>query len=81
MRPSSLLPSLLVTACGMLTLAGCATPDAPSTLSLYCYRTLADVACYLAPDPGREGRIVAVTRVPLTPELELRRAAISSDAW
>ncbi|MFO1047879.1 MAG: hypothetical protein U1E52_08290 [Geminicoccaceae bacterium] len=40
----------------LLALAACATPDEPETV--YCYRTLADVSCYLTPDQGRESRLV-----------------------
>ncbi|MGD9508601.1 MAG: hypothetical protein AB7I59_17120 [Geminicoccaceae bacterium] len=39
-----------------LTLAGCASREELQTV--YCYRTLADVACYTEPDPGRESRLV-----------------------
>lgn len=61
-----LLVAVLVTAC--------ASPE-PETVTLYCYATLADPACYLTPDADREGRLIAVTEVPATPELQLRRAA------
>ena len=44
-------PSLL-----LLALAACTAPSEPETV--YCYRTLADVSCYLTPDQGREGRLV-----------------------
>ena len=45
---------------GLLMLAACATQDEPPTV--YCYRTLADVSCYAAPDPGRESRLVGTYR-------------------
>ena len=45
---------------GLLILAACATQEEPQTV--YCYRTLADVSCYAAPDPGRESRLVGTYR-------------------
>jgi len=63
-----LLLAPLVTACASL------EPET-ETLTLYCYATLADPACYLAPDADREGRLIAVTEVPATPELQLLRTA------
>jgi hypothetical protein len=27
---------------------------------VFCYRTLADVSCYVEPDPGRTGQLVGV---------------------
>ena len=45
---------------GLLLLAACATPEEPQTV--YCYRTLADVSCYAAPDQGRESRLVGTYR-------------------
>lgn len=64
-----LLPCLLVTACAP-------AEPAPATVTLYCYRTLADTACYLRPDRGREGRLLGVVAVAATPELRLRQAAL-----
>ena len=52
---------LLVTACGR----------GPETVTLYCYETLADSACYLEPDPRRGNRLLVVVDVPLTRELAL----------
>jgi hypothetical protein len=43
---------------GLALLAGCASVQEP--VPVFCYRTLADIACYEAPDPGREGRLVGV---------------------
>ncbi len=54
-----------------LVLAGCSR--GPEMVTLYCYETLADSACYFAPDPGRENRLLAVVDVKLTPELAIRR--------
>lgn len=54
---------LLVTACGW---------GEPAAVTLYCYETLADAACYLEPDTGRGNRLLAVVDVPLTPEIALR---------
>lgn len=45
-----------------LTLAACASQPEPQTV--YCYRTLADVACYAEPDPGRESRLVGTYQRP-----------------
>lgn len=39
-----------------LTLTACAAQE--ELLTVYCYRTLADVGCYTEPDPGRESRLV-----------------------
>lgn len=62
MRPALLaLGLLLVAACGR----------APETVTLYCYQTLADSACYLDPDDGRGNRLLAVVDVPLTREIAL----------
>lgn len=46
-------------------LAGCADaplpPRAePKARPVFCYRTLADVACYTEMDPGRERRLTAI---------------------
>jgi hypothetical protein len=65
--------------------AGCAGPEPPAGTTLlepvYCYRTLADVSCRTAPDPGRGGRLVGVylrdAGDPAWPDLWLRRAG----AW
>lgn len=48
-RPARLLLPSLLLASGV---AAAAEPVA------YCYRTLADIVCYLAPDGGRERRYV-----------------------
>lgn len=45
------VPSLL-----LLALAACTAPSEPETV--HCYRTLADVSCYLTLDQGHEGRLV-----------------------
>ena len=39
---------------------------------LYCYETLADAACYGAPDAWRGNRLLAVVEVPITAEIALR---------
>lgn len=62
MRLAFVLPLLLVAACG----------SGSETVTLYCYQTLADSACYFEPDPGRGNRLLAVVDVPLTRELALR---------
>jgi hypothetical protein len=49
--------ALLALAGGLL--AGCGNRE-PGPAPVFCYRTLADVACYDRPDPGREGRLVGV---------------------
>jgi hypothetical protein len=41
-------------------LAACASEPEIVWVPTYCYRTLADVECRTAPDPGREGRLVGV---------------------
>lgn len=62
-----------------LLITACAQPARhlaePETITLYCYRTLAEPACYVTPDTGREGRLIAVTEVPATAELRLRQQA------
>ena len=41
--------------------AACAGSDPYAGLEpVFCYRTLADVACYTRPDEGREGQLVGV---------------------
>lgn len=57
--------------CGLLVLVACGR-GGPETVTLYCYETLADAACYGAPDPGRGNRLLAVVDVPVTPEVALR---------
>lgn len=39
-------------------LAGCARE--PEPVPVFCYRTLADIACYAAPDEGREQQLVGI---------------------
>lgn len=56
-RRSGAGAALLVLAGGLL--AGCGNRQAEMA-PVFCYRTLADVACYDRPDPGREGRLVGV---------------------
>jgi len=61
--------------CGLLALVGCAAADdpvRPETVTVYCYETLADAACYGEPDAGRGNRLLAVLDVPVTPEVALR---------
>jgi hypothetical protein len=41
-----------------LALAGCSLGDDQEPV--FCYRTLADVSCYLEPDRDRAGRLVGV---------------------
>ena len=41
---------------GPVGLAGCAAN--PELEQVFCYRTLADVSCYIEPDHGREGQLV-----------------------
>ncbi|MEZ5906710.1 MAG: hypothetical protein R3C69_16985 [Geminicoccaceae bacterium] len=52
------------------TVVGCSS--GPETITVYCYETLADSACYFEPDPGHGNRLLAVMEVPLTPEIRLR---------
>ncbi len=54
----------------ILLVAGCS--DGQELVTLYCYETLADSACYVEPDQGRGNRLLAVVDVPLTRELALR---------
>jgi hypothetical protein len=49
---------LLVLALAPAGLAACA--GASRQEQAYCYRTLADVSCYQAPDVGREAQLVGV---------------------
>lgn len=42
----------------LLTIAGCASESRDSVDYAFCYRTLADVACYDRPDRGREASFV-----------------------
>ena len=56
---------------GLLALVACGR-GGPETVTLYCYETLADAACYGAPDPGRGNRLLAVVDVPVTPEVAVR---------
>ena len=51
----------------LLLVAACSR--GPETVTLYCYETLADSACYLEPDAGRGNRLLAVVDVPLTREI------------
>jgi hypothetical protein len=62
----------------LLGLVGCSghevapVEDGPgSTVTLYCYETLADPGCYLLPDPGRGDRLLGIVDVPWTPEIAL----------
>jgi hypothetical protein len=43
---------------GLPLLAGCARDAEP--VPVFCYRTLADIACYDRPDPGRERQLVGI---------------------
>ncbi|HRY27311.1 MAG: hypothetical protein H6852_09675 [Geminicoccaceae bacterium] len=52
------------------TLVACSSE--PETVTVYCYETLADSACYFEPDPGHGNRLLAVMEVKLTPEVRLR---------
>ena len=61
----------LLASCGLLALVACGS-SGPETVTLYCYETLADAACYGAPDPGRGNRLLAVVEVPVTAEIALR---------
>jgi hypothetical protein len=63
---------------GLLALPACGGGDvaaprasADQTVTLYCYETLADPACYLLPDRGRGNRLLGVADVPLTREIAL----------
>jgi hypothetical protein len=62
------------------TLAGCASPRPPAAHlePVYCYRTLADTACYAEPDRDRERELVGVylrdPGDPGWPDAWLRRA-------
>jgi hypothetical protein len=51
------------------TLVACSSE--PDTITVYCYETLADPACYLLPDRGRGNRLLGVADVPLTREIAL----------
>jgi uncharacterized lipoprotein YmbA len=53
----------------LLALAACG--GGRDTVTLYCYETLADSACYLEPDIGRGNRLLAVVEVKVTPEIAL----------
>ena len=54
-----LSPRLALAPLGLLLLAGCTTRGT-EPVPVFCYRTLADIACYAAPDPGRERRLVGI---------------------
>ena len=56
---------------GLLALVACGRGQ-PPTVTLYCYETLADAACYAEPDPGRGNRLLAVVEVPVTAEIAVR---------
>jgi hypothetical protein len=65
-----------------LGLSACARPLPSAGVPLepvYCYRTIADMSCYTAPDAGREGQLVGVylrdAGDPGWPDWWLRRAA------
>ena len=54
-----LAPYRLAVPLGLLGVASCsAHHDRPGPV--YCYRTLADVSCYAAPDQGRDNQLVGV---------------------
>jgi hypothetical protein len=54
-RPAAALAGL-----GLLA-AGCTGGDPHAGLEpVFCYQTLADVACYTRPDRGREGQLVGI---------------------
>lgn len=69
----------------LVALAGCGRPEEPvpppALQPVYCYRTLADVSCYTAPDHGRSGQLVQLylrdPADPGWPDLWLSRAG----AW
>jgi hypothetical protein len=52
-------PYRLAVPLGLLGFAGCGAHDDRAG-SVYCYRTLADVSCYAAPDLGRDNQLVGV---------------------
>ena len=56
---------------GLGTLVACGGGK-PETITVYCYETLADSACYFEPDPGRGNRLLGVVDIPYTREIELR---------
>ena len=65
-------------ALALLGLVGCSghevvpVEDGPgSFVTLYCYQTLADPGCYLAPDPGRGNTLLGIVDVPWTREIAL----------
>ena len=62
LRPS--LPALVVI---LVTLGACAAAPDDLPVVAYCYQTLADVACYLAPDVGREGTFTGRPNTPACP--------------
>lgn len=49
---------LMAAMLGLPPLAGCARDAEP--VPVFCYRTLADIACYEAPDAGRERQLVGI---------------------
>lgn len=57
----------------LLLVAACSR--GPKMVTLYCYETLADSACYLEPDAGRGNRLLAVVDVPLTREIAVTMGA------
>lgn len=57
-QPGSAL-AWTATLASLAALAGCGW-GRPEPVRVYCYRTLADVACYDAPDRGRERQLVGV---------------------
>jgi hypothetical protein len=72
-------------ACGLMALlfaglglAACSSRPEIAYRPAFCYRSLADVDCYLEPDAGREGQLVGVhlwkEGDPATPQYWLARA-------
>ena len=59
-------------------LVGCATNQ--ELEQVYCYRTLADVSCYRAPDPGREQQLVGTYRRDPQSHVQADEAPVE-EAW
>lgn len=65
-------------ALALLGLVGCSGQEAApvengpgSTVTLYCYKTLADPGCYLFPDPRHGNTLLGIVDVPWTPKIAL----------
>jgi hypothetical protein len=54
-------------------LCACSSSQPAPGQPVFCYRTLADIGCYLEPDRGREGRITGIWLRPPAPESQPSR--------